>query len=81
MLEAHKITAAHALNVQEKIIEKTQSEETLSKVSDNIATMHKSNNETQENLNKSNNGLFEKLSIGAIGLTIGAVAGFLFSKK
>ena len=41
VLEAHKATAKNALSAQEKIIEKTNSEETLSKVSDNISEMNK----------------------------------------
>ena len=78
VLEAHKATAKNALSAQEKIIEKTNSEETLSKVSDNISEMNKSNNETQEKLNQSNNSLYEKITIGAISAVVGAVAGFLF---
>ena len=81
VLEAHKATAKNALSAQEKIIEKTNSEETLSKVSDNISEMNKSNNETQEKLNQSNNSLYEKITIGAISAVVGAVAGFLFSRK
>ena len=81
VLDAHLETAKQAISAQEKILEKAISEVTLAKISDNISSMNKSNNETQEKLNQSNNSLFEKLTLGVVGFTVGAVAGIFLSKK
>ncbi len=81
VIDAHKKSTSEALSIQGRIIEKTKSEETLIRVSDNITSMNKDNNETYKKLNKSNNGLFEKIGIGIAGALVGGVVGFFLRNK
>lgn len=81
ILDAHKATSSKALDLQSEIIKRTQSEDALSKLSDNIVGMNKDNNQTQKELNKDNNELYKKLGFGVAGLAIGGIVGFLFGRK
>ena len=66
IIKSHENLSQHALELQGRVIEKSASEETLRKASDNIAKMNERNNHAQEAMNKSNNRFYKEIIIGTV---------------